>query len=388
MLEYKEALRLIQSHTPAPRPEWVALENALARTTARPIVAREPFPHFDNSAVDGYALRLSPGPTYEVRGEVAAGGLFPGKLSEGEAVRIFTGAPVPRGADAVVMQEVTERANGQVRMLERPVKGGHIRKAGEDFAAGKILVRERVRLGPAHLALLAAAGHARVSVFRLPDVSVIATGDELVGPGERRAPGKIRDCNTILVSSLVRQAGGRPRTFRRVKDDPARLGRAVRRALASDILIIAGGVSVGKYDFVKDVLAAEGVREIFWKVNIKPGKPVYFGKKGKTLVFGLPGNPVSACVTFEEFVKPALVRMLGQGPSPAWSGTLIREYRNGSRPHFLRVAIARRGASARVRVLDKQGSHQIGALAEADGILFAPAGAILRKGQTVRVKPL
>lgn len=396
MLTYKQALKTIEEHTPLLKPAALPLNECLGLILKESIFAPQPFPGFDNSAVDGYAvsfgssLKEGKRVTLPVKGEIQAGKLLGRALKPGEAVRIFTGAPVPKGTQAVVMQEHTERVNGSVRLLKVPKPHEHIRFRGDDFSKGKLLVKKGTPLGPAHLALLATVGYGKVSIYPRPRVAILATGSELLKPGEKPRGGKIHDSNSVLLESLVREAGGIPHVFPPAGDDPAEIHSAIRRGLASDLFAISGGVSVGAYDFVKEVLKKEGVKEIFWKVDIKPGKPLFFGKKDRTLVFGLPGNPVSVFVTFEEFVKPAILAMKGEKKKNVMQirGRLTRGFRNGPRLHFVRVRCLRSKRGHTVHLLKGQGSHRVGTLASANALLQVEPHAVLKRNQPVLVKPI
>ncbi len=365
------------------------LEDSLGLVLAEDVFSPLPFPHFDNSAVDGYALGQpsSEAASYQVKGEIPAGSFSPVRLKAGEALQIFTGAPVPKGTAAVIMQEHVERSNGHVTPLKAAGAGDHIRRRGEDFHQGTRLLIKGTLLESAHLAVMAAAGLTQAPVFPAPKTAFLTTGCELLKAGEKLKPGKIYDSNRVMLQALIRQNGGVPLTLGSFGDDPRSIRAAVRCGLKYDFLIISGGVSVGKYDFVKDALKKEGVREIFWKVNIKPGKPLYFGKKNNTLVFGLPGNPVSVFVTFEEYVKPALFQARGVRFAPRLAaGVLTREFRNGERLHFVRVAYCPGKTRNRVVPLKGQGSHQVGTLAQSNAIWAVPAKASFKKNQNVQVR--
>ena len=385
MLTYKQALKEVLRHAKRLRPRSLPLEEALGLRVSRDLFSPEPFPAFDNSAVDGYAVPSNPEGPLKIQGEIPAGKFFKDCLKPGYAVRVFTGAPVPKGTYAVVMQEDTQRINGSVSLLKKPEFKEHIRFRGEDFRAGKRLVKKGTMLEPAHLAVLAAVGAKRVPVIPRPQVAILVTGSELLKKGERVKPGMIRDSNTILLKSMIRNIGGIPHVLESTGDDPEKIGRLIPKGLANDLLIISGGVSVGKYDFVKEVLKKERVREIFWRVNIKPGKPVFFGRKGRCLVFGLPGNPVSVFVTFEKLVKPAILQFQGKKQTAAGAvrGYLRRAYQNGSRLHFLRVRFLRRKNRCELTPLKGQGSHMMGELARANALLQVEPNARLRKNQRV-----
>jgi molybdopterin molybdotransferase len=392
MFTYAEALDATLRHARPLKAKALPLSECLGLVLAKDLPSPEAFPSFDNSAVDGYAIgkgEYGESPSrLKIQGEVAAGKFPKGRIQPGRAVRVFTGAPIPRGTRAVVMQEQTERINGSVLLRGEPKPGENIRYRGEDFLKGRILVRKGTLLTPAHLSLLAAVGYTKAPVFRAPTVGIFATGSELLGEGEKLKPGKIRDSNSILLESLAKQAGGIPCLLKKAGDEPRKILSRIRSGLKNDLLIISGGVSVGKYDFVKEALRRVGVRQIFWKVDIKPGKPLFFGKKGKTLVFGLPGNPVSVFVTFEEFVKRAILQMKGLRRNGEGSvcGYLTHGFKNGSRLHFVRVRCVAKKGKVAVTPLKGQGSHMIGELASANGLLRVEPDASLKRSEPVFVK--
>lgn len=387
MLTYAEAIKKILKHSFRLKERKVSLRDAFGSITSQDLRSPEPFPGFDNSAVDGYAISGGDQTSLLVQTEVRAGECLKGILKTGCAARIFTGAPVPKGTRAVVMQEDTKRVNGHVFLLKQPSENENIRFSGEDFQKGKKLIKKNTLLNSAHLAVLAAVGYEKIPVYPSPKIGILATGSELLKKEEKLTPGKIRDCNSILLETLVKKTGGIPYVFKAVGDDPREIRSIIRTGLKSDLLIISGGVSVGAYDYVKDILRQEDVREIFWKVNIKPGKPLFFGKKNRTLVFGLPGNPVSVFVTFEEFVKPALFQMMGKTAlKRTWiEGRLTESFQNGSRLHFVRVRCVQDKNGNRITPLKGQGSHMIGALAASDGVLKVEPNRVLKKNERVSV---
>lgn len=387
MWSYERALSRVQKEARPLSPKLEPLANASGKVLARDIHAPEPSPRFDNSAVDGYAVS-GPGEVYQVVGEIPAGECWKRPLERGSALRIFTGAPVPRGSYAVVMQEHAERRNGSVFILKAPRPKQNIRFRGEDFDEGKLLIKKGTPLQPKHLALLAALGFEKVPVYPCAQASILVTGSELAAGQRRLNPGEIRDSNTILLRSLVEQWKGIPARVVRLPDDLAKIRAAVRKALTHDLVLIAGGISVGKYDFVREALRREGVQEIFWKVNIKPGKPLYFGRREKTLVFALPGNPVSVFVTFELFVKPAMLKLHGRQDTPEKfaTGRLDSNVQNGCRKHFLRVRCVPGSRGFKVQILKRQGSHMMGELASANALLELAPGARLKKNNVVQVR--
>ncbi len=389
MLSYREAIRAIRKHSRRLPKKPMPLEDCLGRIVAQDMRGRFDFPSFDNAAVDGFAVgRPRQNQTdFAFCGEVPAGDGRRRSLKAGQAMHVFTGAPVPSGTCAVVMQEAAQRINGRVIISKAPRSSENVRFRGEDFMRGKVLVRNGELLEPQHLALLAAGGYKTIPVHPAPRVAIFATGSELLAAGQRPEAGKIYDANTPLLRGLVKKAGGTPEILSKTADTLESIRQSVREGLTRDVLLVSGGVSVGKYDFVKEAFEIEGVREIFWKVNIKPGKPLFFGKKGRTLVFGLPGNPVSVFITFDEFVRPALLAMQGKrSAGESREGYLTKPFLNGSRLHFVRVECARRAGVFQVTPLKGQGSHQIAALARAGAILRVAPDAALKRGERVQVK--
>jgi molybdopterin molybdotransferase len=339
--------------------------------------------------MDGFAVRAADLPgTLRIVGESAAGTPFGGPLEAGGAVAISTGAVVPEGADAVVPIENVGKQDNTVDIHGSSEPGAHIRPRGGDVATGEVVVPTGVRLTPARLAAAAASGVAELSCARRPRVTVLATGSELVDPGGSLQPGQIYETNSLMLSTALTAAGAEVVTQRPVADDEEALRQMLERGLATDVLVTSGGVSVGEHDLVRAVEVALGVEEVFWRVAMKPGKPVSFGVRGETLVFGLPGNPVSALVGCELFVKPALRALQGLGdPLPRFEpGRLaVGLRRNEERDEFVR---ARSRVDGEVLVLEPvtgQESHMIVRSGAADALVHIPRGnGELAAGSTVR----
>jgi molybdopterin molybdotransferase len=316
MLHFEDARRRVLAEVTALPAESVPLEEAASRVLAEDLIAGSDLPPFDYSAMDGYALAAAnltgDGPwTLRVEGESRAGSADP-PLLNGTACRIFTGAPLPEGADAVVMQENVERTGDTIRIPERPKPGQHIRRAGEDLARGAVALHAGTRLGPYQVGLLAALDRARVDVRRRPKVAILCTGSELRTPGAPNAFGRIPDSNGPSLAVMARAAGAIADVLPLTGDDFEQTRDAIRAALTdSDVLVTVGGVSVGDYDVVRRALEAAGATLDFWKVRIKPGKPLVFGRFDSTFVLGLPGNPVSAQLTFGLFGLPLLRKLQG-----------------------------------------------------------------------------
>lgn len=385
-------------HLPARRE---ALTQAFDCVLATDIIAPAPLPAWDNSAMDGYAVRAadinSAGPNnpihLRVAGEIAAGQPAATALEPQTCIRIFTGAPIPPGADAVLMQEDTQPHHpGYIGVLTSVEPGENIRRAGDDVSAGTIVLRAGTRLGPAQLALAAAVGCAEVEVIPRPRVAVLVTGAELVEPGRALQAGQIYDSNSFALTGWLRAAGCEPVELGIADDTIEDLREKIDYALGEcDALITIGGVSVGEYDLVKQVLDELGCQQAFWKVNMKPGKPFVFGTKGRQLIFGLPGNPVSAAVTFLVLVRPALLKLRGlvDVELPAVPAVATEDFVNrGDRPHFMRAKLERREGQWHATPLAGQGSHMLAGLAHADGLVEVPEAATVAAGATVKVQLL
>jgi len=398
-----EALRLILEETPVLGLETVAAREALGRVLAGHVVADRRLPPADNSAMDGHALRrqdaagASPDRPVELRVafEVAAGGAAGASLGPGEAVRVLTGAPIPPGADAVVRQEDTEREGDRLRVLVVPAPHEHIRDAGEDIEAGERVLEPGTPLGPAHLGVLASLGRNVVPVHQRPRVAMLSSGDELVEPDGDITGGRIVSSNSYSLAAQCREIGAEPVYLGIARDTPEDVERHFRAGLRADVLVSSAGVSVGDHDYVRGVLEKIGCQLLFWGVRIKPGYPLAFGRferEGGPLVFGLPGNPVSAMMTFEQFVRPALRKMMGFS---SWCRPLIEVRlaedlrKKDGRLHFVRVTLERRAGEIFARSTGSQSSGVLRSMILAQGVLIFPAEATeLRAGDTASVQVL
>ncbi len=376
-----------QAHAVAPvrstGVERVGVGEALGRVLGEEVRAPADVPPHDNSAMDGYAVRaadLAAGRLeLTVIGEVAAGYVALRALGAGEAYQIMTGAPIPPGADAVVMVESTERTGDRVRIGKPAQAGEHIRGRGEDIRAGAVVLGRGVTLGPAELGVLASVRRARVLVARRPMVAVLATGDELRDVDEPLDPGAIPDTNSYALAALVRAAGGVPCVAPIVRDDPARIRAAIEAARSADLIVSSGGVSVGEHDHVKAVLAELGAELSLWRVNMKPGKPVAIARLGDVPYFGLPGNPVSSMVSFLLFVRPAIRTALGCAQPfdlPRVQVVLDGPVRaRGERRSYLRARV-QAGADGHLHatVMPHQGSHVLTSMVGANGLVILEPG--------------
>lgn len=345
--------------------------------------ARWILPPWDNSAMDGYALRAADLPgDLPIAGVVAAGDA-PGRvLANATCLKIMTGAPIPGGADTVVMREDVIEKAGLASFAAAPTLGANIRRAGEDVSLGTTLIEAGALLGPGELGLLAAQGIEHVPVTRKPRVAILSTGDELVPLGAIPGPGQIISCNAITLAAQVREAGGIPIIAGIVPDNLASTVRSLRSLSDYDVLLTSGGVSVGDFDHVKDAFTEVGIGLDFWKVAIKPGKPLAFGvRENGQLVFGLPGNPASSLVSFELFVRPAIRKLLGHarvGRSILRAELAEDISKKPGRAHYLRAQLEQREDKLIVRPLSKQGSGMLRSMVAVDGLieLLAESGNV------------
>jgi molybdopterin molybdotransferase len=397
VLDLETALARVLAVLPPPRAESIPLADAAERVMTASVSSPSDLPRFDNSAMDGYAVRAADvrgakpdAPVrLQVKGRITAGDFFFGELQAGECARLFTGSPMPRGADAVVMQEATRIDAAQpdeVLICDGAREGENVRQQGEDVGRGSLLLEAGTELTPGTIGLLAAAGVARVNVARRPTVGLLSTGSELRDPGSTLLPGQIYESNRAMLSPLVTRAGGIPMVYPVVTDTLAATRSALATALAEcDLVVTSGGVSVGEMDFVRAAFQALGGELQFWKVAIRPGRPFAFGRLGENFLFGLPGNPVSAFVTFLLLVRPALRRWQGARSldlSPH-SGVLGETISNlGERRHFVRVRVDEAG---KVFSAGKQASHVLASLSAADGLLDVAPQVTLPVGTVVRV---
>jgi molybdopterin molybdotransferase len=356
--------------------EDVELAVSLERVLAAPAVAEEDLPPFDASAMDGFAVPGGEAGTLRIEGESRAGAPAASVLAAGTACRISTGAVVPEGTHAVIPVEATEERDGQVAVPASGA-GANIRRAGEDVHAGETVIAAGTAIGAAELAVLASLGIATVPCSKRPRLAMLATGDELVEPDAALAPGQIRNSNAYGVAAQARQAGAEVVERSRVPDDAEATRAALADALdAADVVCVSGGVSVGPHDHVKPALAELGVEERFWGVRLQPGKPTWFGTRDRTLVFGLPGNPVSAMVTFHLFARPAIRALQGAGPDLRAAHALAAEpfRRNPKRDQMVRVRLEQGDDGWLARPTKAQGSHVLTSMLGAAALARVPQG--------------
>jgi molybdopterin molybdotransferase len=370
-----EARAMVLARVAAPAPQDVPVARALDRVLAHDVVAAGDVPPWPNSAVDGFAVRPGPaGRTLRIVGESRAGAPAGVAVGDGEAIRISTGAVLPAGAGAVAMVEDCEEApDGTVTVRAQAPDGANVRGAGEDVLAGTRVLRRGAILGPAELGVAVGAGAATVACGPRPRVAVLSTGDELVPPGAALGPGQIHDSNAIALAALAERAGAEVVLVGHVADTRDETERVVASALErADVLVCTGGVSVGPHDHVKPALVAQGVDEVFWRVALRPGKPTWFGTRGSQLVLGLPGNPVSAMVTFLLFARPALRALQGADPQVPRTRAVLTQpvRRHAGRDECVRVRLDGGQASP----TGAQGSHRLTSMLGADGFAIVTRG--------------
>jgi molybdopterin molybdotransferase len=391
MLSVEEALEQILSRVRPLATERVDLLASLGRVLAEPVRSTRLIPPWANSSMDGYAVRATdtrPGATLAVVGRVVAGALPDRTLGSGEAMRIFTGAPLPDGADAVVPQEDVDAAETRVTLRAATDVGAYVRPAGEDVRVGDLVLEPGTLLGSAEIGLLATLGHGQVEVSRRPRVAVLSTGSELADLGTEPGPAQIPNANTYSLMAQVMEAGGVAMNLGVAPDRLETIGERIRRGRDADMLVSSAGVSVGDLDLVREALVAAGAELHLWKVNMRPGKPITFGSLGGRPVFGLPGNPVSAMVTFELFVRPALLAMQGRrGSSRSRVRAIAAEpiTNRGSRRGYLRVSMDARGGRWLARLTGEQGSGILRSMVAADGLAVVEPDTKIDTGKDVEV---
>jgi len=394
-IEIDDARRMVLETLARLPATTVDLDEALARVIDEDVLAQEPLPPFDSSAMDGFAVRaddLTRPARLRVVGESRAGAPARVALGTGQAIAISTGAMIPAGADAVVRVERTRRENGVVHVLAPVAAGAEVRRAGEDVRAGSTVIGRGTTLGPAELGMLAALGRARVSCTRAPRVSVLVTGDELLAAAEHARAGAIRDSNSHSIAALARCAGAQVQRSVAVPDDAASTRAAIADAVEdSDVVIVCGGVSVGEHDHVRSSLHALGARRAFWGLALKPGHPTWFGTLHDKPVFGLPGNPVSAMVTFVLLAAPALRAMQGAAPARDRVTAALEDgyTKPAGRAHALRCMLSAREDGWHARATGAQGSHVASSMLAADALAIVPsASTALAPGARVEIVPL
>ena len=397
MITAEEATRRLVAKARPLGTEEVPVLGSLGRVLREDVRSPVSIPPFHKSAMDGYAVRsadvaaASEEAPVELRvlEDVPAGRVGRHRLRSGTAARIMTGAPLPAGADAVVMVEHTEAADGGVRVLRGVGKGTHVARAGEDVRKGQRVLRSGVVVGPAEMGMIAATGRSRVNVGIRPRVAVLSTGSEVIAPGRTLRPGQIHDANGYALTGLASARGAEARFLGIAPDRRGALERKIERAGDFQILVLSGGVSVGDYDLVQEILLGMGVKRLFWKVQIKPGKPTFAGLREGRYILGLPGNPVSCMVTFELFVGPILDRLLGKrDPGPRKGQARLRGgcRLKPDRRKFLRGRLEEKGGALHVRLYPRQEAGILRSMVESDVLVDVPSGVVeLEDGSIVDI---
>jgi molybdopterin molybdotransferase len=399
-MEFERARGLVLEYSKPVDAEDVALERALGRVLAIDVSSSEAVPGFDNSAMDGFAVRAAdtggaaPGSPVRlaVVDESRAGNPAVPPLAKGEAIAISTGAMLPDGADAVVRVEDTQKGDGAVDVLVEVEQGRHVRRAGDDIRSGETVLSAGTAIGAAELGVLASVGAQPLRCARRPQVAIVLSGDELVGPDEPLAPGKVRDSNAFTVPALAQACGAEVVSSVKVRDDPTATREAIDRALGADLIAISGGMSVGEHDHVRPALAELGAAQVFWGVAIRPGRPTWFGvHPAGSLIVGLPGNPVSAVVCFLLLGRPAILAMQGLAPDRQRTRALLDAgyAKRPGRMHAVRCTLQLREDGWHARPTGEQASHILTSMLGADALALIPAASgSVEAGETVEVELL
>ncbi|MGZ3606044.1 MAG: molybdopterin molybdotransferase MoeA [Thermodesulfobacteriota bacterium] len=400
MMTVDKALDKILSHIHPLGFEKVSLLDALGRVIGEDVYARRDIPPLDNSAMDGYALRsvdvreASPDRPLqlEVIEDLPAGYISAKKLEKGKAIRIMTGAPVPKGADTVIPVEETKKENGSVLIFRAATSGENIRKSGEDVKKGDRVISEGDKVRPAEVGMLASVGRSFVSVYQRPLVAILCTGDELVDVDGDLDEVKIVSSNSYTLGAQVKDSGAIPLQLGIARDRKEEIEEKLRQGIRADVLISSAGVSVGDYDFVKDVMKRLGMEMVFWKVAMRPGAPLAFGIIGEKPVFGLPGNPVSSMISFEQFVRPSLLKMMGNRKlfRPAVEAVLKEDIKKmAGKRYFIRGSVSFEKNQYFVTSTGEQGSGILRSMVRANGLIVIPEEQeIVMAGEKVKVQLL
>ncbi len=400
MILIEEAFKIIMDNTKRLPSGLTPLTEAYGKVLSEDVYSGEDVPPFDNSAMDGFALRAEDTVEASVQNpavfvileELAAGRATTTEIGPGKAIRIMTGAPMPKGSDAVIMQEEVEERNGSIFVKSPISRKENVRDAGEDIKKGELVIPKDKVLGAAEIGLLASLGYAEVPTYATPVVAVISTGDELVEVTEKLSPGKIRNSNSYSLQALVLKYGAIPLRLGIAIDTEKAISEKIDEALQADLILTSGGVSVGNFDYVKVVLEKLGARTHFWGVAMKPGKPLTFATLQGKPFFGLPGNPVAVMVAFEQFVRPALFKLMGKPilPLPEVQAELQEEItKKPGRTHFIRGIVTREGDRHLVSTTGPQGSNILKSMALANGLIVVSSEKThLKKGELVKVQLL
>ncbi len=392
MLSFEAAREKILNNVAPLGVEQVGLLESLGRVTAEDVMATVNLPSFDNSSMDGYAVRLNDRGSFaslRIGGYLPAGAVATAEVAPRSAVKIMTGAPVPPGCDAIVPIEEAEEFGDAVRIKAEVISGQHIRRAGNDIRLGEIALAARTPIRVPEISLLASLGRTSVGVYRKPRVAILATGDELVEPGQPLFPGKVFNSNSVAIAAAVEEAGATPLILGIATDNRESLRQKLSEGLRADVLITMAGVSVGDRDMVREILGELEVRQIFWKIDMKPGKSTAFGVKNEQPVFSLPGNPVSAMVTFEELVRPAVLRMMGyRRVIKPYVAAILQEDLRGlaGKTSFWRVRLESRKGKLLAWSAGSQDTSLLRSLLQADALaVLPPECASFASGEEINV---
>jgi len=400
MLNYEEARALVFQNVKPLGKHILPLTESQGMALSKVISAPHGMPSFDNSAVDGYAVQAADlveasteNPVLlKILGYISAGDSGKVQMCSGQCLQIATGAPLPPGANTVVMVEDTEVEGSNVRFTQSIPECENVRYQGEDIPEGDAIIPAGTLIGPAQIATLATFGYSQVPVYRVPKVSIVSTGSELVDIVGQPQVGQIRESNRFMLAGMVKQESCELLNISMVPDLPQVLKKTFEKALQADVTLISGGMSVGDKDFAKPILKELGVEEIFWKIKFKPGKPLFFGRRNKTWIFGLPGNPASSYVLFEEFVRPVLRKMMGRRILEESMVKAILDVpitKTYKRHHLMRGVLYVVNGEFRVRPLTFQGSHSIGSLVRSNALIRVEADShAIPVGSKVSVRPL
>jgi molybdopterin molybdotransferase len=403
MISIEEARRLIWNETPVLKKEKIEIIDSLGRVIAEDIVSEFDIPPFDRSAMDGFAIisddtfsASKENPVLlEVIGEIKAGDFKNFKIEKGKAISIMTGAKIPQDSDAVIkiedVEEIFKDGKRYIKIERYIKKGENISKKGEDIKKGEILLKEGTFIDSSVFSMIAYLGKKKILVYKKPEVAILSTGDEIKKVGEKLKEGEIYDSNSYSIYALTKKYGGNPHILGIAKDEFRILDKFIKKGLLYDLFIISGGVSEGKYDIVVDILKKNKVKMVFHKVAVKPGKPTFFGKKGKKIIFGLPGYPVSSYINFENLVKVSLYKMTGRKMPIRFkfTGILKEDIENkGDRDEFLRVIAEIENEDVYIRPYPSQKSGVLSSIVYSNAILFLKKGEKKKKGEKVIVEYL
>lgn len=396
LIDVQDALKIILDSTKILDTKEVNLKDSLGLVINENVYSDDDIPSFDNSAMDGYAViaddtksasKENP-VTLELIEDIPAGYVSKKSLSRGKIASIMTGAVVPRNADAVVMVEYTEKQKNEVRIFREVKKNENVRFAGNDIEKGSLVIQKGMLIRPQEMGVLASLGKSKVRVIRQPKIAVIATGDELLEVDEKLEDGKIRNSNTYLLISLIKKNDALPINLGIARDDKKDIENKLKKALDADIILINAGVSVGEYDYVKEVLQGMGVEIKFWRVAIKPGKPLVFGRLGDKLFFGLPGNPVSSMISFDRFVRPSILKMMGKKKLDKREVLAMAEHdikKKIGKIHYMRAFVYKKDNENYVRIHHKQSSGVLTSMISANCLAIVPKEvSLVKKGSIVK----